>query len=258
MYEQHLAQTGLTKEQAAIYEALVRRGPMQASVVARHSNVPRTFVYAILSELKKLGLVASKKEKGSISTFSATHPFKLQELARNRVHVAEQARASVEATLAAIVSDFNATSGQPGIRILEGIDGVRELYSDILRERQPVALIRSPNDTLFPELRDLVERQKKEQARLGIATRVLTSKQHKNMAEKITEDKKLRVTRRTIADSKFIPPAQVIVYANKVALTAYDEQIITTIIENRDIRSTLVMIFEYMWHVTKAVNNYNN
>lgn len=250
MYEQHLMQAGLTKEQASAYETLVKNGPMQARVLSRRIGIPRTFAYAVLTELQRLGLVESKKEKGSITTFSPAHPFRLQELARDNLRKAEHSVTSVEGALAALISDFNTSSGRPGIRILGGIEGIRELYADILRERQPISLIRSPNDSLFPELRDLVERQKKEQARLGITARVLTSKRHENIAAKIAEDKTVRISRCTIPDEKMTPPAQTIIYANKVALTSYNDQIITTIIENKDICTTFRLIFEYMWHVS--------
>ena len=247
MYEQHLTQAGLTREQAALYEALVHGGPMQASSAARKAKIPRTFVYAVLSGLKTLGLVESRKEKGSITTFSASHPFKLQELARNNLRKAEQSKASVEGALAAIISDFNKMSGQPGIRIMEGVEGIEELYADILRERQPISLIRSPNDASFPELAALVEKQKSDQARIGIVARVLTSKRHANLKDKLAEDKKIGIVRRVIRDENFKPPAQIIIYGKKISITAYRDAIITTIIENKDIHTAFALIFEYMW-----------
>ncbi len=254
MYEQHLIQAGLTKEQAAVYETLVHQGGMQASIVARRAKIPRTFVYAVLSELQKLGLAESRKDKGSITTFSAAHPFKLQELARNQLRAAEQAKASVEGALAAIISDFNTTSGQPGIRILEGIEGLKDLYADILSERQPISLIRSPNDAKFPELKLLVEKQIHEQVRLKIRSRVITPLRPGSIADMLADDEKSLRTRRIIADDKFKPPAQVVVYGNKVAITAYNEHIITTIIENKDICATFRITFDYMWNAAELVH----
>ena len=143
MYEQHLTTIGLSREQARIYEMLVRSGALQASVVARKTALPRTLAYTVLSQLQKLGLVEKQKKKGSVSTFSAAHPFKIQELARKRLSAAEQAGTALNGILSSIISDFNTSSGQPGIRILEGIEGLKELYKDVLRERQTICLIRS-------------------------------------------------------------------------------------------------------------------
>ncbi len=247
MYEQHLQAAGLTRDQAKIYETLVREGSLQGSGIARRTGLPRTMAYAVLGQLRVLALVERHKESGSVATFSAAHPFKLQEFARGRLREAEQANASVVDVLAPIISEFNTASGQPGIRILGGIDGVRELYADVRRERQPISVIRSPHDARFLELREIVDQHVREQARLGISARIITRPGTGLIPDMLARDKKRRTVRRFIDGSYFKPPAQMIIYAKKIALTAYNEQIITTIIENADIHATCMILFESVW-----------
>jgi len=246
MYEQHLQAAGLSKDQALLYETLVSEGPLPASILSHKARLPRTLTYAILDQLESLGLVEKRKEKGSVTTFSPAHPFKLQELSRKRLQEAQEASTAIDGALAAIISQFNTSIGQPGIRILQGTDGLRELYADVLRERQSILLIRSPNDNNFPGAKDVLKSHIAKQAAVGISVRAITRVRPGTREEMLAVDKKRRVTRRTIPNFK--PPAQVLIYGNKVAITSYNEQIITTIIENKDIVETFRLIFEVMWN----------
>jgi len=125
--------------------------------------------------------------------------------------------------------------------------GVAELYEDILNERQPIKLIRSPEDSRHPELADMVRKQIGEQQKLGIQTHAITALAEGTPAEIIAFDKDRLVTRRIVPREKLAVPAQIIIYANKVAITAYEDAIITTIIENPAIRKTFEMVFDYLW-----------
>lgn len=250
MYEQHLQAAGLSKDQAIIYEILVREGALPASTIARIARLPRTLSYAILQQLENLELVEKKKASGSVTTFSPAHPFNLQTLARTRVTEAQDASTAVDGALAALISQFNTTIGQPGIRILEGTQGLRDLYANVLRERQPILLIRSPNDNNFSEAKEILKKHIAEQARVGISVRAITRERPGTREEMLVVDKKRRMVRRTLHN--FRPPAQVLIYGNKVAITSYNDQIISTIIENKDINQTFRLIFEVIWNAAKT------
>ena len=247
MYQEHLEQIGLTRDQSLTYELLVKKGALPASIIARRTKIPRTLVYVVLSQLQELGLVTKNEEKGTVTTFAATHPFKLQSLAQEKLENAERAKQSVDGVLATLISDFNVTNGSPGVRILNDITGIKELYKDILNEKQPVRLIRSPHDKRFPELKKLVNAHIQEQAHLGITSRVITPIRDTDITKALAEDKKVLRERRILKSDHFKPEAQMLIYANKVAFTAYNESIITTIIENKDIHTTCSLLFEYIW-----------
>jgi hypothetical protein len=70
----------------------------------------------------------------------------------------------------------------------------------------------------------------------------------------LVADRQARRMRRIISDPAFKPPAQMIMYANKVALTAYNEEIVTTVIENKDIRTTCMLMFEYIWSASRVAH----
>lgn len=251
-YYQALVEGGLTLNQAKMYEIIVRQGKLPASHAARLANVPRTLGYKALQELQVLGLIEKEDALGKVATFSAAHPFKFKEIVDKRYGQAKDAKNAVEGVLSKLISDFNTRSGAPGLRILEGISGIAELYEDELNERQPIRLIRSPKDDDFPELKPLVQNQIKEQLRLNISVRVIAPLNPRTM---YSLDKEFNIERRIIPPGEFAIPAQIAIYANKVAITSYELPLITTLIENVPIRQTFEILFEYIWKMCEPHHN---
>ncbi|MEN9561266.1 MAG: hypothetical protein RIQ56_539 [Candidatus Parcubacteria bacterium] len=252
MYTEQLKLAGLSADEAEIYEILLSHGALPASVLARRSKIPRTLTYAILTKLQRLGLVRGGKEKGSVSKFSLTHPFKLQELIRERTRSAEEARNSLDGVMASMISDFNKLSGEQGFRILKGAKGLQELYADVLKERQPIAIIGSPLLVRHPELKPIIEAQVSAQVQRGISARILMPMKHAGYKEKLERDKRRLTTRRFISEDYFSPPAQVLLYGDKMALTTFGENIVTTLIKNKDLHTTGTILFEFIWRFARS------
>lgn len=248
---QALVQAGLTNHQASIYEALIQHGPQKATKIAFLASVPRTLSYKVLDELEAEGLVVKKDEPGQVSIFTPAHPLKLKELMDKRLEVARGAKSALEGTLGKLISDFNTAAGSPGIRILEGVAGVSELYEDQLNEGQPIKLMRSPNDDDHPELAVLIQRQIAEQIKIGIPVRVIAPMTPGTPAKVLSRDKERLIERRIVPKETLPIPAAVAIYANKVSITAYESGIITTIIENKAINETFTLIFEYLWKMSE-------
>ena len=254
-YRDSLLAGGLTSHQAKMYEILIKRGKRSASSAALGAHVPRTLAYKALKELESLGLVSKEDAPGMVAQFSAVHPFKLKEVMDNKYKQAKDARTAIDNILGKIISDFNTTSGAPGIRILEGKHGIAELYEDILNERQTIKLIRSPEDDAHPELATMVQKQIEEEKRLGIHTFAITPIEEGAPLAIIVHDSERLTTRRMVPRDKMMIPAQIVIYANKVAITAYKGAIITTIIENPAIKTTFEMTFDYLWSLAEDDHN---
>lgn len=247
-YQASLTLAGLTKDQASIYEVLVKHGTMPASRISRLSPVSRTLTYKVLGELGVLGLIEKREEPGQVATFAPEHPLKLKELIEKKREAATDAQTAMEGIFGKLLSDFNLMSGQPGIRIMEGVAGVAELYEDICREKKDLLLIRSPLDEHRTELGSLVGKQLKAQAHLGIHVRALTPLVPETVMSIEHHDTSRLVERRIIPKYLFDIPAQLIVYGDRVALTSYEGQLITTIIQNSAIEKTFRILFEYIWN----------
>lgn len=251
LYCQALVEGGLTPNQAKMYEALVKHGKLPASKTSRLANVPRTLGYKALQELQTLELVEKEDIPNKVALFSAAHPFKLKEVADKRYEQGKNAKEAVEGVLGKLISDFNTRAGAPGLRVLEGISGMAELYEDILNEQQTMKLIRSPKDRKHPELGKLIQNQIEGQKKLGMKTLAITPVEEGAPYEIIAHDTDRLTTRRIVPQEKLSVPAQIVIYGNKVAITAYEPAIITTLIENPAIQQTFEMLFDYLWERTE-------
>lgn len=246
-YHHALTEGGLTQHQAKMYEAVLKHGTQTASKLARLSGVPRTLGYKALQELQALGLVEKDDAPGRVARFSALHPFKLKEVVDKRYGQAKDAKDAIDNALSKMISDFNTMAGAPGVRILEGLSGIAELYEDELNERQPIKLIRSPEDDTFTEIRGMILKQITEQVRLGIRVRVIAPF---NPYTQYQHDKERLIERRILPAELFAIKAQIAIYGNKVAITSYNP-LMTTLIESEPIRQTFELIFNHLWESIK-------
>ncbi len=256
IYFQALTAAGLSKEQARVYEPLIQKGPMQAGRLSRVAGLSRPYVYKILEELIELGVVTKEELPDKPAQFVPMHPFAIQELFRKRQKEMEVAGQTIQGIMSSLISDYTVASRIPGVRILHGIEGGAEMYQDILHEGKDICLIRSTLDDDSPKRMDLVLAQIERQVAKNIHTRLIgpTPVLHPallTVPELLERDRTRLTTRRMLPREKFTLPAQIIMYGNKVALTAYQEPIITTIIDNEAIRMTMSTLFELIWNIAE-------
>lgn len=243
----YLQQAGLREDQAVTYTNLLTRGKTTASKLAVLVPYSRPMVYRILDELITYGLVEKVDKPNSVSTFECTHPTKLREWMAEEKEKFNQRSKAVEATLTDLITSYTALTGKPGVRVLQGSAGIEELYEDILNEQAPICLIRSPYDDQHPEILEKVLAQITEQVRLGITTRAITPFDNETIEELEKIDPQNLVTRRLAYLENLDIPAQILLYADKVAVTAFDGELMTTIIQNSAISQTFKLMFAFMW-----------
>lgn len=137
-YEEQLQVTGLTLDQAKLYEALVKKGPQPASKLAREAGVSRTLSYKVLAELQEKGLVTRNDVDGAISTFTPAHPLQLNALVEEQNKRAQTAVDTARTLIDRLTSDYNLASGKPGVRFYEGLEGVRAVVNDALTSKTEI------------------------------------------------------------------------------------------------------------------------
>ncbi len=138
-YEQHLITAGLTKDEARAYELLVKRGGLEAGKLGRLIEISsRPLTYKVLEGLISKGLVEKKEEVGKVAKFYATHPLKLKEYTEREREKAEQSITAVEGVVDKLVSEFNLSSGKPGVRFFEGRAGLKAVLNDSLTAKTPI------------------------------------------------------------------------------------------------------------------------
>jgi HTH-type transcriptional regulator, sugar sensing transcriptional regulator len=242
-----LEQIGLSNEQAKVYTCLVSSGTLPARKIATQSKVNRSLVYKILKQLIEYGLVIENASSKSISTFTALHPSKLHAIVKKKEDDLKIADQALHEAVSSLGAQFNLTCGKPSVRFYEGLEGIRILNKDIIHSKSDIKLIRSPFDNNTDELDAKAKKLLEERAQAGVKTRMIVP--IKNTPSSIPNewDQTNLIDRRRVPREELLNTAQVIVYANKVAFTSFDECMITTIIEDRGIADTCGMLFEILW-----------
>ena len=245
MYEQPLIQAGLSKEQASVYEALLKLGPSPARKIAQNSPYKRSLVYKILDELIAAGLATKKDEVGKVSVFEPAHPLKLKEFAEKKAEAAKQAQTALDSVLSGLVSDFNLVSGKPGIKFYEGIEGIKQITENSLTAKE-IIYSYVDNEAVKKYIPKLNEDYVKKRERLGIKKKMIT----------VDGDyirKAVKTYNPTFSEVRVIPSQYPFVsvmqiYDNKISYLTLDEKtMIGIIIDDPALAKMHKTLFEIMW-----------
>lgn len=133
-----LIHSGLQKNEAIVYELLLKNGPMRAGAIAKQVTLKRGLVYKVLEDLAREDLVEKKEAPREVAVFYPKHPLNLKDLAERREQKARDAKLALEGVLPSIVSDFNLISGRPGVEFYEGLEGVKRVLDDTLTSHEEI------------------------------------------------------------------------------------------------------------------------
>lgn len=252
MYEQHLQQAGLNKEQAEIYEILIKNGPLKAGKISQKTTLKRGLVYKILDQLLDFGLIEKKEEAGKPTVFIPAHPLKLKELSEKREQKAKDAQLALSGILPSIVSDFNLVSGQPGIQFFEGVEGVKKISDDSLTAKTEI-LSYVDNEAVNKYIGNINQEYRLKRDKLKIKKRMITIdseyiQKRKNEFDRQTTDIHL-------IESNEYPFSTIMqIYDNKISYITLDpKKMISVLIEDEHIVKMHKTLFEYMWSKTRPL-----
>ena len=243
--QQALVDADFSQNQAVIYTYLVTNGINTASIIARQTKIPRTLTYRVLEELEKMELVKRKDKKNYVSTFTPAHPIKLASVIDSRQDDLRQKAATVSNILTSLASTYNKTMGEPGMISFEGTEGTKTIYKDIINNNRNknVDVIRSHLDDSKLGL-DFYNNYMASRSDKQISARIITPRA--TTSEYPRKDIKFQLERKCIPDLEI--PAEIDIYDDKVAIIAFDENLIGTIIENPAVAKTMREIFSYLWN----------
>lgn len=156
MYHDLFQRLGLSKNEARIYEILLREGASSVGDIATKSSVHRRNVYDALGRLAERGLIFEMLESRE-NQYQAAPPEKLQEL------LAEKER-ELAAIMPALQGFYEAVPHHDEVYVVKGKEGWKTVLRDILRAGKDVYTI-GPNERFFdaesPHLQGQFEREAK-------------------------------------------------------------------------------------------------
>jgi len=127
---------GLSENEALVYQLLLDLGPKPAQTLVEPSGLGRGNLYNTLNSLKEKGLIA--EQSGTKKVYQAVDPENLRKLAKTQVISAQETLNQLEATLPTLKSAFRLITHKPVLRVFEGIDGLKDIYKEILEAGQPI------------------------------------------------------------------------------------------------------------------------
>lgn len=233
----NLIKLGLDEKQAKIYLAGLKTGPTTATVLAKNSEVKRGTIYGILKELKLLGLCSeSILQKRKIFTMS--DPNQLKAIQNDRDNILND--------LLPLLRSFTVSKNIPKISIFEGLQEIKEVYSDTLTGNVKEILTIEAVDSLIEHLGlEFLERYIKQRIKLKIPVRVLATESHNAKHYKQRDLSDIRQTK--FIPKKFTLGLDIEIYKNKVLLVSLSEKSFAVLIEDDKISKSLKSIFNYIW-----------
>lgn len=248
MVKNVLVELGLTEPEIDVYLATLELGPNPASVIAKKAGLKRGHTYNILELLIKKG-IATQIVQNKIKYFSICDPRNLLSILKNKKREISETEEKLKIILPELNSIKNPFSKQATVRFFEGIEGIKEVYEDTLREKKDIYAF-SDFDYIFPEsenkkLYDWIwsyaeRRAKKKITYIGIST----SSGKTNLAYKKRKSQRRKL--KALPKNTYLP-VEINIYGDKIAIMSTYKDMVGLIIEDKNIAETLRNLHKAFW-----------
>lgn len=246
MNSQLLNSFGLSELQQNCYISLIEVGPGSSAEIATRLNQKRTTVHMAIEKLDDLGLVRKSTNK---KQWIANSPLLLKKMLSKKQQELKQTALQLQAGLPNLISQYRLSHQQPGVMHIEGKDGIKHLYDDIIRTKQEVLILPSKNDRDNASISIAIDAQIMRQQIAGIKVRTiypLSSKENMDVNTLVKKNIEIRF----FGTNPYI--SQTIIYGDNVAISTFGETMLTTIITSKEIADSYRSLFENMWANSKA------
>lgn len=249
-YTEVLKKSGLTESQAIVFEALLLYGEQKAGALVKYVPLKRTLVYKVLDDLVTLGLAEKKEESGEVARFLLKHPTNLRELVEGRVKSLKEAEQTLEGLIPTLTSQFNLKSGQPGVLVYEGSEGIERILADSLTSKTEV-LTYADIDAIVKYIEKENQAYVKKRERLDVVKRGI-------VLDTPLSREYLKGYHKFVTDTHFLKSKEhpfqsvMMIYDDKISyLTLTETKRIGVIIADPQLYILHKMLFEFIWKMTE-------
>ena len=220
---------------------MVEKGELSPPAIAKLAGESRSNAYMILRRLETLGLV-ERMAKHSKVTYQPANPIALEQLAEKMRRDVMKTEGAIKQAMPQMLSYFYSFTEKPGIRLLQGVDGLKEIYNDTIRTKEDFYFLRTPSEVQVLG-DDYFFRYKKKRASLGIKTYAYTV--DTPFARRLSRDDRVnKMVRTWIKPAYYDAPVEINVYGNKVSFLAYGKDIMGVIIQSPTIAESMRQMFK--------------
>lgn len=256
-----LEHLGLSRNEIKIYLAALELGEGTAAHIAERARVHRVAAYAVITSLiDKEFLVQNKVRRGR--RISARDPKHIESLLRNKRRQIRRLTERYESVLPELTTLFNHATVRPRVQFFEGVRGLEQINADIINslkelpqnERFTLSYA-NPNDIVdrFEDYMDEEGGYIDSRIKYGIFNRVIA---HDGpITQSIRKNDKKELREMIILPQELFPfKNDITIYANKMAIMAFQRETIGVIIESKEIVNDQRAIFAVAWEGAKVLS----
>jgi HTH-type transcriptional regulator, sugar sensing transcriptional regulator len=240
MYQEILQKIGLSVNESKVYESMLRLGLCTANQIALDSKIQRRSTYDTLKQLKEKGL-CSETEQNAIRKFSAIQPQRLMDMQKEKEDLLEK-------SIPEMSKLFTATNPVEQTIVYKGIDSVKNVYWDMIREGKDYYTIGGRGNWLDARWKYFFPKFDQERLKKGIKYKHLFYHDLKNTSHPnhaIT--KILKNSQHRFLPKTFTSECSIIIYSNRVGLMSWGEEPLVVIVISNIIAEGMKQYFEFMW-----------
>lgn len=247
-----LENIGLTKNEADLYELLLKLGEVPAGEIIKQAKLKRATAYKVLYSLAKKNLVSYREIAKKIH-FRPEPPTSLLSLAEKQYQSLERAKENLQAVLPQLASNYVLSVEKPVVTVFEGVEGLQKIYEDTLKEGKTIYAVLQTAEVdpvLYGWLtKDYIRRR----VRQKVWAKVIVAS-GKWSGEYQRKDKKEYRETVPVPSRKFPFQHEVDIYGDKVAFINYKkgETLIGLIIKHPQIAQTMKAWFDLAWEGAKG------
>jgi len=242
----------LSAKELLIYMDLLAIGQATATQLARRTDLNRTTVYDVVTELEKRGLISKYKKRGRLY-FVALDPVHIVSYLRNESHHQQQQLEDkmkrVESILPDLLSLHLADSTKPTVTFFEGERGMREAYEDTLNAKESIRAYANVQ-TMHEGLPSFFPEYYKRRVARKIFIRAIFP--HNELSQERAQRDRVE-----LRESKFLPAGQtftpeVNLYGDKMLVASWQEKM-AVIISSHELVALQKLLFDYLWQTLKPI-----
>lgn len=249
MYIEDLINAGLKEKEALIYNLLLSSHEMPVNEIIKESKLKRGIVYKTLYDLEEKGLIKEITLKKKLH-FRAEHPFKLSEIVDSKFKEAQKNQISLSSILPMLIATYKTAENKPGVKIYEGLEGVKEVYMDTLNTNQTIYAMLDTNVIVGEISGWLANYYAPERTKRKIWADVIINQGKSSEKYAKRNEAEYRETRGVSTDD-FVVGIELNIYGGKVAFIHFGEKkedLFAIVIENQLVYSTLKTMFKLAWN----------
>ncbi len=243
-----LKNLGLNEAETRVYVSALELGKALPLHLARQAHVKRPMLYKILPSLLEKGLL-SETMRGKRRYLVAEDPEKFVERKKQDIFLLEQ-------SLPQLRSIMNSAGVRPAISVYEGIEGVKKIYTDVLKTKDSNVLNFMNLERIHPDIEKYAaEYFIPERIRKKISLKVLLSGSIKHGKIHLFSDRRDYREVRVVSDKNFPILLDGFIYGSSTAFALYrqDSEPMGVIIHSPEITTSVQSLFDLAWQTAEPV-----